>query len=175
MRAHALERLAEWDRGLCRRFNSASQFTCLRALMIVASRLGDGIFWYALMLALLVWRRGEAIPAVLHMLVAGLTCTFVYKSLKHGTARARPYVAQADITLFAAPLDKYSFPSGHALHATAFTLVAVTYYPLLIWLLAPFSLIVALSRIVLGLHYPSDVIAGACIGAAIAAFSKALL
>ena len=47
------------------------------------------------------------------------------------TARARPYVSQTDITLSAAPLDQYSFPSGHTLHATAFTLVAVTYYPAL--------------------------------------------
>jgi len=175
LRTHALERLAQWDRGLCRRFNSASQFTGLRVLMIGVSRLGDGLFWYALMAAMLAWEQQDAIPAVLHMIAAGLACTLIYKSLKRGTARVRPYEAQAEITLFTAPLDQYSFPSGHTLHATAFTLVAVTYYPGLFWLLAPFSLLVALSRVVLGLHYPSDVIAGACIGAAIAALSNTLL
>ncbi|MGZ8211458.1 MAG: phosphatase PAP2 family protein [Burkholderiales bacterium] len=42
-------------------------------------------------------------------------------------------------------------------------------------MLVPFALLVALSRVVLGLHYPSDVIAGACIGAAVAALSDAFL
>jgi undecaprenyl-diphosphatase len=175
LRTHALERLAAWDRGLCRRCNSACQFTGLRLVSVVASRLGDGAFWYALMAAMLAWDGNEAVPAVFHMIVAGLVCTLIYKSLKHGTARARPYVAQADITLFAAPLDKYSFPSGHTLHAVAFTLIALGYYPGLFWVLAPFCLVVALSRIVLGLHYPSDVIAGAAIGAGVAALSQALL
>jgi hypothetical protein len=64
---------------------------------------------------------------------------------------------------------------GHTLHAVALTLIALGDYPALFWLLAPFCLLFALSRIVLGLHYPSDVIAGACIGAAVATLSRALL
>jgi undecaprenyl-diphosphatase len=63
-----------------------------------------------------------------------------------------------------APLDKFSFPSGHTLHAVAFTTLAWHYHPLLGMALMPFTCVVALSRIVLGLHYPSDVLAGALIG-----------
>ena len=47
----------------------------------------------------------------------------------------------------------------------AFTLIAVHGYPPLVSLLLPFALLVALSRVVLGLHYPSDVLAGALLGA----------
>jgi undecaprenyl-diphosphatase len=65
------------------------------------------------------------------------------------------------------PLDQFSFPSGHTLHAVAFTLVACSYYPTLAVLLVPFTLLVAASRLVLGLHYPSDVLAGAVLGALI--------
>jgi undecaprenyl-diphosphatase len=147
----------------------------MRVVFVVASRLGDGTFWYALMAAIAVWEDEKAPSAVLHMVAAGVACTILYKSLKHGTARARPYVAQADITLFTAPLDKYSFPSGHTLHAVAFTLIAAGYYPALFWLLGPFCVLVALSRVVLGLHYPSDVIAGAGMGAAVAMLSEVLL
>jgi undecaprenyl-diphosphatase len=160
---------------VCLRCHSACQFPGLRVVFVLASRLGDGVFWYALMAAMLIWDGKSSTTAVLHMIVAGLACTLIYKSLKRGTARERPYTAQADITLFTAPLDKYSFPSGHTLHAVAFTLIALGYYPGLFWLLAPFCVLVALSRVVLGLHYPSDVIAGAAIGASVAALSTALL
>ena len=123
-----------------------------------------------------MWGGDKALGAVVHMVAAGLACTIIYKSLKHGTARARPYVAQADITLFTAPLDKYSFPSGHTLHAVAFTLVAVGYYPALFLasgaLLRPHRRCLAWCS---GLHYPSDVIAGAGLGAAVAAVSRTLL
>ncbi|HYR36596.1 MAG TPA: phosphatase PAP2 family protein, partial [Burkholderiales bacterium] len=74
----------------------------------------------------------------------------------------------------AAPLDAFSFPSGHTLHAVAFTLVALNYYPALAPTLVAFTLLTAGSRVVLGLHYPSDVLAGAALGAGIAAASFCL-
>ncbi len=69
------------------------------------------------------------------------------------------------------PLDRFSFPSGHTLHAVAFTIIASIHYPQLPFLLVPFTLLTAASRIVMGLHYPSDVLAGACLGAIIASAS----
>jgi undecaprenyl-diphosphatase len=82
--------------------------------------------------------------------------------------RPRPYEVHAHIAAGAAPLDRFSFPSGHTLHAVAFSLVAASYYPALAPLLAAMTFAVAASRIVLGLHYPSDVLAGAALGAAVA-------
>jgi undecaprenyl-diphosphatase len=85
--------------------------------------------------------------------------------------RPRPYEVHQDIWLTGRPLDRFSFPSGHTLHAVAFCSVGLTYYPELAWLLLPFTLMVGMSRVILGLHYPSDVIAGAAIGGAIAALT----
>jgi undecaprenyl-diphosphatase len=175
VRVHTLERLAAWDRVLCLRFNRASDLAFIRVVLIAASQLGNGVFWYALIAALAVWGDGaRASAVVVHMVGVGVVCTLMYKWLKKGTSRLRPYMSQPGITLCAVPLDRYSFPSGHTLHATAFSLVALAYYPALGWLLIPFSLLVALSRVVLGLHYPSDVIAGAVLGAAIALLSFAV-
>jgi undecaprenyl-diphosphatase len=72
------------------------------------------------------------------------------------------------------PLDRYSFPSGHTLHAVSFTWQAVAHFPQLAWILIPLALLIALSRVVLGLHYPTDVIAGAAVGALLAAGGLAL-
>jgi undecaprenyl-diphosphatase len=94
--------------------------------------------------------------------LAGVAC---YKLLKVGTSRPRPYAVSPRIRLGTAPLDQFSFPSGHTLHAVAFSLMASSQYPELGWLLVPFTLLVAASRVVLGLHYPSDVLAGAALGA----------
>jgi undecaprenyl-diphosphatase len=67
------------------------------------------------------------------------------------------------------PLDRCSFPSGHTLHAVCFTSLATAHFPELGWVLVPFALLVAASRVVLGLHYPTDVLAGAAIGGMLAA------
>ena len=76
--------------------------------------------------------------------------------------------------LTVAPLDRFSFPSGHTLHAVGFTLLAVHAHPELAWFLIPFTVLVALSRLVLGLHYPSDVLTGAAIGTLMATLAIGL-
>ncbi len=161
-------RFAEKELGWCLRFQELVDQRTLVRLFAIVSRLGDGIFWYALMAALLVTEGGSAVPVVGNMLLAGGIGLALYKWLKARTTRRRPCARHERIQPRVAPLDEYSFPSGHTLHAVAFTLVALHYYPLLAWLLLPFTVLVALSRLVLGLHYPSDVLAGALMGAALA-------
>jgi len=120
--------------------------------------------WYTL-IALLALTQGEAGRIVaLQMALAGIVSLSLYKFLKARLVRERPFVVNPDIHVGAAPLDRYSFPSGHTLHAVMFTIIAVSWFPLLGALLIPFTVLVALSRLVLGLHYPTDVLVGALIG-----------
>jgi undecaprenyl-diphosphatase len=171
---HSLDRLAAREHAWLERLNGARLPDWEVGLLRLASRLGDGVFWYALMLALIAWHGREALPVVLHMTAAGLLGTLVYKWLKGATERPRPYQACSSIYCLTAPLDRFSFPSGHTLHAVVFSAVATAYYPALGWLVWPFTLLVALSRLVLGLHYMSDVLVGALLGGAIAALSLIL-
>ena len=170
-----LERLRLWDSALCVRVNGALRIAPVRLLFRVVSRLGDGVLWYSLMLALLATGGAAALAPVGRMAGTGLACTLVYKWLKSKTSRPRPFAVERAVRAGADPLDPFSFPSGHTLHAVAFSIVAVYYYPMLGWLLAPFTLLVAASRVVLGLHYPSDVLAGAALGALIALGALALV
>ena len=163
-----LERLRLWDSALCIRFNGAVRIAPVRLVFRVVSRLGDGVFWYSLMLALLAAGGATALGPVARMAGTGLACTLIYKWLKSKTSRPRPFAVENAVRAGADPLDPFSFPSGHTLHAVAFSMAAIAYYPMLAWLLVPFTLLVAASRVVLGLHYPSDVLAGAALGALIA-------
>ena len=170
-----LQAIQRWDVRACARLNRAIRVRALLYLCRGVSWLGDGIFWYSLMLALLLAQGDAAALPVLHMAGTGLACTLLYRMLKQGTLRPRPFEVHAQIAAGAVPLDKFSFPSGHTLHAVGFSLVAAAYYPVLAPLLAALSLAVAASRIVLGLHYPSDVLAGAVLGAAVAFASLSLV
>jgi undecaprenyl-diphosphatase len=132
--------------------------------LVAVSWLSDGILWYTLMLLLPWWGGLNGTACGLRMAGLGLLNLVIYKALKRVCARPRPYVACREIRARARSLDEYSFPSGHTLHAVSFGLLLSLYYPVLSWPLAGFALLVAMSRVVLGLHYPSDVAIGAAIG-----------
>ena len=168
-----LQAIQRWDERACARLNRGIRFKALLYLFRVVSWLGDGVFWYGLMLGLLLAQGTGAAPVVVHMICAGLFCTILYRLLKMGTLRPRPYEVHAHIAAGAPALDRFSFPSGHTLHAVAFTIIGAAYYPALMPPLAAMTLAVAASRVVLGLHYPSDVLAGAALGAVVALASLA--
>lgn len=161
------------EQSLCVRVNRGCRRRPVRDFFAVVSRLGDGGLWYALMLLLALGSERGALIA-LQMSLTSLAAVAIYKHLKQRLVRERPYLTHAGIELGAAPLDRYSFPSGHTLHAVCFTTLATSHVPELAPLLVPFTVLVALSRVVLGLHYPSDVVVGAIIGALLAGASLAV-
>jgi undecaprenyl-diphosphatase len=105
------------------------------------------------------------------MLCAAVIGLATYKLLKRKLVRERPFISFESIECVMPPLDRYSFPSGHTLHAVLFTSIAITYAPALAAIVVPFAALVAISRVVLGLHYPSDVLVGAFIGWLVARLS----
>ena len=165
------ERLTLHDRGWCLRSNRLCARSGARRYFAAVSRLGDGVFWYVLMAALIVVDGLDGLAASAHLAATGVIALTLYKGLKRWTRRPRPFASDVRIRAWIAPLDEFSFPSGHTLHAVAFTLVALAHYPGLAPLLIPFAACVAASRVVLGLHYPSDVLAATVIGSVLAGLS----
>jgi undecaprenyl-diphosphatase len=154
--------------GVCRRLNHCASHAGLRNVFRVASRLGDGVMWYAMLALLPVLHGRAAVRPVVIMAITGVLGVLLYKVLKKVCVRERPFITHSSISLAMAPLDRYSFPSGHTLHAVAFTWQTVLAFPETAWVLVPLAMLIAASRVVLGLHYPTDVLAGAAIGAGLA-------
>lgn len=164
-------KLLSLDGRLCHRLNQINQREGPGRFFAAVSRLGDGSFWYALLLVLPLVQGRYGLLVSMHLALTGVCSLLVYRWVKQSTSRLRPFHQMPGLIRREPPLDEYSFPSGHTLHAVAFTLVLASHLPLLGWLVLPFTVLVAVSRPVLGLHYPSDVLAGAVIGAVIAILS----
>jgi undecaprenyl-diphosphatase len=166
--APAFERFDQAELRFCRYLNRSSRWSVVRSLFATVSWLGNGWFWYALLVALPLIYGAQGGVAALHMGLTAAVGVAFYKFIKDRAVRERPYITHSAIACAAAPLDRYSFPSGHTLHAVSFTLVAAAYFPALAGPLAAFTLLIALSRVILGLHYPTDVAAGAVLGGSLA-------
>jgi len=138
----------------------------LTAVLSFYTRLGDkGLLFIALAVLLLLFRRSrKSGAAALTSMFLGLQVTNV--TIKPLAARARPWVVMEGFTALVAEHDPNSFPSGHSCSAFAFAAAVCMTLP---WKWGRFAAIaaaalMALSRLYVGVHFPSDVLAGALIG-----------
>ncbi len=173
MGTHIATVFARFDQAelrFSRYLNRSSGLPTPRAIFHAVSRLGDGWIWYGLILCMVIVPGGAF--AALHLALTGGTGVFVYRRIKRYAVRERPFITHPAISCAAAPLDRCSFPSGHTLHAVSFAVLGSHYLPELALPLAGFAVLIAISRVVLGLHYPTDVAAGALLGGSLALASQ---
>ncbi|MEM8844275.1 MAG: phosphatase PAP2 family protein [Pseudomonadota bacterium] len=166
-----LNRADALETRLCVLLNSTSRRNYVRLFFRAISRLGNGLFWYSLTLYLAYVHALEGIYEGLHILLTAFVGVLIYKYLKIKLVRERPFVSNTIIQQAAPAMDRYSFPSGHSLHAFSFSIMFTYYLPEIAPVVWSFTFLVSLSRVILGLHYPTDVLAGALIGSTLALFS----
>lgn len=160
--------ILEWDLKGCVYLNHLSNHLLVATFFKKVSRLGDGAFWLFMLMLVAALKGMHSLFELMYLLCFCGIGTLIYKFLKSKTVRPRPYQVHQVIILGERALDHFSFPSGHTLHAVMFTTVIGWLQPILVILMLPFSCLIALSRMILGLHYPTDVIVGAIIGFSIA-------
>lgn len=162
--------IAQRDLDISLRLNRMGEHDLIRDSLVLVSKLGDGPIWYAVILGLPLVLGVEALGVSVSLALSTLSGVAVYSAIKRHYRRPRPYRANSDFLARAVALDEYSFPSGHTLHAAGFSLILLNTMPTLGLIFLPFALATAISRVVLGMHYLSDVLAGALVGLAVAGF-----
>ena len=170
----SVQRMVALEIALCGVFNRAGRPRQIQLFFVCMSRLGDGAVWYAAMLVLPFFFGERGTATSLQMIQVGVINLLIYKSIKSLAGRARPCDVDPRISVGTAPLDQYSFPSGHTMHAVAFSTIITAHHVELTWCVVPLSSLIALSRLILGLHFPTDVVAGALIGGYVASLLIAL-
>lgn len=160
----ARARAGHMDALYCFRMNRWIRERKLHQFFNVVSRLGDGVFWYALMLLFPVFMGAKGFVITALMIFMAAWGVYIYKQIKKRTIRPRPFVRYRSIKQGARTLDQFSFPSGHTMHATAFAILLTQAVPWMGFILFPFAVATGMARVVLGLHYPSDVFMGAVLG-----------
>lgn len=132
--------------------------------MLLSSALGAaGFIWWitALIASVFPEKRADAWRMLLVVCVTWLVADFTVKPL---VDRDRPFQVDRTITVIDAMPQSRSFPSGHAAMAVAGAIAGARLIPMSAWVWWPLGALVAISRVYIGVHWPSDVIAGAIIG-----------
>jgi len=167
--------LANLDISLYRQLIRLQRSLAAARMARFLSRSGDGYLYVVLGLVFLLVDDSRGPLAARAMLLAFLIELPCFMALKAIIRRDRPFVSVADSTRVITPADTFSMPSGHT--AAAFlmaTLIAFFFsailLPIYLW-----ALLIGLSRVILGVHYPSDILAGAALGTSCAVLSLVLL
>jgi undecaprenyl-diphosphatase len=152
------------DHRLMRRLHRWRAPWWFRMLMIVSTRGGDGWLWCALGLILLRYGGEHRFTAIASGTAAAAAGICLFRVLKRTSRRKRPCEIEPHCWAAILPPDKYSFPSGHSITAFAVAMSLGLFYPQLQICLLAAAFLIASSRIILGMHFLSDVLAGSAIG-----------
>lgn len=163
-----LQFISSRDHRLMRKVNQWPAPKWIRLWAIAATRAGDGWLWYLCGLLVLVFGGSSRFLALGAAGSAAFVGVGLFISIKKISGRKRPCEIEPHCWARLLPPDQFSFPSGHTITAFAVAVtLGVFYTPFLpVLLFCAFS--IAISRILLGMHFLSDVVVGAVLGSGLA-------
>ncbi|MGC9971521.1 MAG: phosphatase PAP2 family protein [Bryobacteraceae bacterium] len=160
-----LHYVATGDLGLMRKVRRWLPPRWLRLWMVWATRAGDGWLWGAIGLAIALFGDADRWRALEASAASGAAGILLFQCLRRLADRRRPCEIEPHCWAELLPPDRFSFPSGHSLTAFAVSVSLALFFPSLAVALFLAAASVAASRILLGMHFLSDVLAGSVLGA----------
>jgi undecaprenyl-diphosphatase len=161
------------DQRLMRKVNCWRAPKWLRMWMIAATRGGDGWLWYGMAVAVALFGGPQRFIALAASFCAVGTGVALFMKMKRAIGRKRPCALEPHCWAKLLPPDQFSFPSGHTITAFSVAVTLGTFYPELRPVLLFTATSIAASRVLLGMHFLSDVIAGAMLGTLLGVISAA--
>lgn len=176
MTAHhsMLQLIATGDHKLMRKVNKWPAPKWVRLASIAASRAGDGWLWYLIGLAVLLFGGANRLAATAAAGSAAVVGIGIFILVKKVSGRKRPCEIEPHCWAHVLPPDQFSFPSGHTITAFAVAVTLGAFYPAMLAGLLFCAVSIAVSRVLLGMHFLSDVIVAALVGIGLALTSYAV-
>jgi len=158
------QRLTNWDQKFFTSIFRLNGRTIIANIARIISHSGNGYLYPIMGLLGYLASSEVGMTFVLSGLMAYSVELPIYYLVKNTVKRNRPYDVLKGITNLVVPIDKFSFPSGHTAGATVAAVLVWYFFPALGLLTAVWAGTVAFARICVGVHYPTDIIAGALLG-----------
>jgi undecaprenyl-diphosphatase len=171
----ALRWLAEMDTRLFVGLNGRHRSAGIDRAAQFISFTADGYLYALLALLLLLLSPAQGTTYAIALLLAFLIELPVYWILKNSFRRRRPFRVVTALRPLLKPADEFSFPSGHTTAAFMVAGITTVFFPAFGPFTFTWAVLVGLSRIMLKVHFISDVIAGALLGACIAFLTLGVL
>ncbi len=164
MKPSTLELLGTTDTRLFFWLSAHNQRKTIAVLSQILSTLGNGPLYALIGIAMWLWGGAEGKALFYAGVIAYCVELPIYYVLKNSIKRDRPCYKIVDVVSLITPSDKFSFPSGHTAAAFVFASIVAAFNPLLAVPAYIFATLVGLSRVILGVHYPGDIVAGMILG-----------
>lgn len=159
-----LEYISHRDIYILKIINNSWNCKALDLIMPALTYLGSFSFIFIFCTAAFLLSDALISTMAVKAMISVTLSTGIGKILKISVTRLRPFINIPNLNIKKISIDKYSFPSGHTTAAFSLAVIIALYFPPFGFITVPLALCVGISRMYIGVHYPTDVIVGMLIG-----------
>ncbi|WP_366927952.1 phosphatase PAP2 family protein [Clostridium sp.] len=152
------------DINLLRIINNSWKCKFLDIIMPSMTYLGSFSFLFIFCTVAFLFDNTTLRTMAIKAMISITLSTGIGKILKVSVTRLRPFINIPNLNINKIGIDKYSFPSGHTTAAFSLAVIIALYFPMFGFITIPLAFCVGISRMYIGVHYPTDVIVGVFIG-----------